>query len=74
MILRTVEAYLNRKDALMNSLYTAAEEKRLTAAAIAEARHLRAVAPAQFWSALGRLTRGLVHPGRPGAATRPQAK
>ncbi|EJL80451.1 hypothetical protein PMI15_03842 [Polaromonas sp. CF318] len=58
----------------MNSLYTASEEKRLTAAAIAEARRLRALAPAEFWSVLGRLTRGLVHPLRPGAAVRPQAK
>ena len=38
----------------MNPLYTFAEESRLTAAAIAEARHLRALAPAVFWSAAGR--------------------
>jgi|GEM_PF-2079577 len=58
----------------MNSLYTAAEENRLAAAAMAEARRLRALAPARFWSVLGRLTRGLVHPARPGAAVHPQAK
>ena len=58
----------------MNSLYTAAEEQRLTAAAMAEASHLRALAPAQFWSVLGRLVRGLVHPVRPGAAVHPQTK
>lgn len=66
----------------MNSVYTASEENRLAAAALAEARHLRALAPAAFWSALGRwagsaagrLTRSLAHHGRPGAAVRPQAK
>jgi hypothetical protein len=53
----------------MNSAYTASEENRLTAAALAEARRLRALAPAEFWLAAarwacrttGRLTRGLVH-------------
>lgn len=58
----------------MNSAYTASEENRLAAAAMAEARHLRALAPAQFWSVLGRLARGLVHAARPGAGIRPQAK
>jgi hypothetical protein len=66
----------------MNSLYTAFEENRLAAAAMAEARHLRALAPAEFWSAVGRwagsaagrLTRSLVRQGRSGAAVRPQAK
>lgn len=57
----------------MNPLYTAAEENRLAAAAMAEARYLRALAPAAFWSAVGRwaarFTRGLVH-----HAPRPQAK
>lgn len=66
----------------MNSTYTASEENRLAAAAMAQARHLRALAPAQFWSSVGRwasstagrLARSLMHRGRPGAATRPQAK
>jgi len=62
----------------MNSAYTASEENRLVSAAMAEARHLRAQAPAQFWSAAGRwagrLVRGLAHRGQPGAAARPQAK
>jgi hypothetical protein len=57
----------------MNSLYTATEENRLAAAAMAEARHLRALAPAEFWSTVGRwvvrLTRGLAH-----HAPRAQAK
>ena len=57
----------------MNAIYTASEERRLAAAAVAQARHLRALAPAEFWSAVGRwatrLTRGLVH-----HAPRPQAK
>jgi len=72
----------NRKDALMNSTYTASEENRLATAAMAEARHLRSLAPAQFWSAVGRwagsmagrLARSMVHPGRPGATARRQAK
>lgn len=66
----------------MNSVYIASEENRLTAAAMAEARHLRALAPAQFWSTLGRwagsaagrLTRSRAHQGRSSAAVRPQAK
>jgi hypothetical protein len=58
----------------MNSVYTASEETRLAAAAMAEARHLRALAPAEFWSAAGRLMRSLVRHGRSGAAVRPQAK
>jgi hypothetical protein len=57
----------------MNPIYTASEERRLAAAAVAEARHLRALAPTEFWSAVGRwasrFTRGPVHP-----APRPQAK
>jgi len=66
----------------MNSTYTASEENRLATAAMAEARHLRALAPAEFWAAAGRwasstagrLARSLLHRGRPGAAARPQAK
>lgn len=57
----------------MNPIYTASEERRLAAAAVAQARHLRALAPAAFWSAVGRwaarLTRGLAQ-----HAPRPQAK
>ncbi len=57
----------------MNPTYTASEERRLATAAMVEARHLRALAPGEFWSALGRwaarLMRGLVH-----HAPRPQAK
>jgi len=57
----------------MNPVYTASEERRLAAAAMAEARHLRALAPAEFWSAVGRwaarFMRGLGH-----HAPRPQAK
>lgn len=66
----------------MNPIYTAAEENRLAADAMAEARHLRGLAPAEFWSAVGqwacrmtdRLTRGLVPRGQTDAAARPQAK
>jgi hypothetical protein len=66
----------------MNSLYTPAEENRLAAAALAEARHLRALAPAALWSAVARwacraterLTHGVVHCVQADAATRPQAK
>lgn len=66
----------------MNSLYAAAEENRLAAAALAEARRLRTLAPAEFWSAAsrwacrvaGQLTRGLVGCVRTDAAARPQAK
>lgn len=66
----------------MNSLYTAAEEHRLTAAAMAEARRLRALAPAAFWSAAGRwvcwaterLTRGLVRCVQADVVVQPQAK
>jgi hypothetical protein len=68
----------SRKDTLMNPLYTFTEESRLTAAAMAEARHLRALAPAAFWSAArrwaGRLAHGLAHRAREDAAARPQAK
>jgi len=72
----------HRKDALMNTLYTAAEENRLAAAAMAEARRLRALAPAEFWSAAsrwackaaGQLTRGLVGCVRTDGVARPQAK
>ena len=57
----------------MNYLYTSAEENRLADAAMVEARRLRALAAAEFWSAVGRwasrLTRGLAH-----HAPRPQAK
>jgi len=66
----------------MNSIYTASEENRLAAAAMAEARHLRALAPAEFWSAVGRwaasatgrLARGRMHRRRSGGAARTQAK
>jgi len=66
----------------MNPAYTVSEENRLAAAAMAEARRLRALAPAEFWSAAGRwacraagwLTRGLVGCVRTDGATRPQAK
>lgn len=62
----------------MNYLYTAAEEKRLADAAVAEARRLRALAVAEFWSAVarwvGRLTHSLSHRAWRGAAARPQAK
>ncbi len=66
----------------MNPLYTAAEEHRVTAAAMAEARHLRALAPAEFWAAAGRwacrmtdrLTRGLIPCMQADAAAHPQAK
>ena len=66
----------------MNSRYTAIEERRLAAAAMAEARHLRALAPAAFWSAAGRwacrvterLTHGLIPCVQTDAAARPQAK
>lgn len=62
----------------MNPLYSFTEENRLTAAAMAEARHLRARAPAAFWSAarrwFGRLTHGLAHRTHVDAAARPQAK
>jgi len=57
----------------MNPIYTASEERRLAAAAMAQARHLRALAPGEFWLAVARwatrLTRGLVH-----HAPRAQAK
>ena len=66
----------------MNSVYTASEENRLAAAALAEARRLRALAPGEFWSAAGRwacrttmwLTHGLIPCAQADAATRPQAK
>lgn len=62
----------------MNLLYTPTEENRLTAAAMAEARHLRALAPAAFWSAarrwVGRLAHGLARRGHVDAAVRLQAK
>lgn len=62
----------------MNYLYTSAEENRLATAAETEARRLRALAAAEFWSAIaswtcsaiGRLARRT----RAEAAARPQAK
>jgi hypothetical protein len=66
----------------MYSAYTASEENRLAAAAMAEARRLRALAPGEFWSAAGRwacraamwLTHGLIRCVQADAAARPQAK
>ncbi|SFV00493.1 hypothetical protein SAMN05216350_11230 [Polaromonas sp. YR568] len=62
----------------MNTIHTVTDDSRLVAAAMAEARHLRALAPCEFWSAMGRwaarLTHGLVHRARADAAVRPQAK
>jgi len=66
----------------MNSIYTASEENRLAAAAMARARHLRALAPAEFWSVVGdwvgstavRIMRGLLHRRRSAGAARAQAK
>jgi hypothetical protein len=66
----------------MNYLYTAAEENRLADAAVAEARRLRALAAAEFWSAVGRwvcsatvrLTHAMVRAPRACAAAHPQAK
>ena len=66
----------------MNSIYTASEENRLAAAAMARARHLRALAPTEFWSMVGgwvgnaaaRITRGLLHCRRSAGAARAQAK
>ncbi|MBW8722591.1 MAG: hypothetical protein JF626_12200 [Polaromonas sp.] len=62
----------------MNYLYTAAEENRLVDAAVAEARRLRGLAAAEFWSSaarwVGRHTHGLVPRVGANAAARPQAK
>jgi hypothetical protein len=62
----------------MNYLYTAAEENRLATAAETEARRLRALAAAGFWSAIVNWACSVA--GRPAhrtqveAAARPQAK
>jgi hypothetical protein len=63
---------------LMNYLYTSAEENRLATAAETEARRLRALAAAEFWSAIvswaysaaGRFA----HRARAEAAALPHAK
>jgi hypothetical protein len=63
---------------LMNYLYTAAEENRLATAAETEARRLRGLAAAEFWSTIAgwvsSAARRLAHRVGPGAVTRPQAK
>ena len=43
----------------MNYLYTAAEENRLASAAETEARRLRALAAAEFWSTMVSWARGV---------------
>jgi hypothetical protein len=62
----------------MNYLYTSAEENRLATAAETEARRLRALAAAEFWSALVSWARSaarrLAHRAGPGAVAYPQAK
>jgi hypothetical protein len=63
---------------LMNYLYTAAEENRLATAAETEARRLRGLAAAEFWSAIASWARcaagRLAHRTRAEAAALPQAK
>ena len=62
----------------MNYLYTAAEENRLATAAETEARRLRALAAAEFWSAVAgwacNAARRIAHRIRAEAAERRQAK
>ncbi len=62
----------------MNYLYTAAEENRLATAAETEARRLRALAAAEFWSAMASWACSaagrLAHRARTQAAALPQAK
>ena len=62
----------------MNYLYTSAEENRLATAAETEARRLRALAAAEFWSAIAHWARSaarrLARRTRTEAAARLQAK